>query len=87
MHRFNPCEKVLNVKNVGNLGLKWSYTTGSGVESSPAVTNGVVYFGSDDVFWQGHIPSQKWRPTCKPWPNNYRLRRRRLNWEIHSLHQ
>ena len=48
MQRWNPCEKVLNVNNVGNLGLKWSYTTGSEVYSSPAVANGVVYVGSDD---------------------------------------
>jgi outer membrane protein assembly factor BamB len=26
----------------------WSYTTGKLVESSPAVANGVVYFGSHD---------------------------------------
>ena len=26
----------------------WSYATGSYVESSPAVANGVVYVGSDD---------------------------------------
>ena len=48
MTRMNPCEKVLNVNNVGSLGLKWSYTTGFYVESSPAVANGVVYVGSDD---------------------------------------
>ena len=47
MTRWNPCEKVLNVKNVGKLGLKWSYATG-GVDSSPAVANGVVYVGSYD---------------------------------------
>jgi hypothetical protein len=28
--------------------LKWNYTTGSSVESSPAVANGVVYVGSYD---------------------------------------
>ena len=48
MQRWNPCEKVLNVNNVGNLGLKWSYATGNRVQSSPAVVNGVVYVGSDD---------------------------------------
>jgi glucose dehydrogenase len=48
MQRFNPCEKVLNVNNVGGLGLKWSYTTGGKVYSSPAVANGVVYVGSID---------------------------------------
>ena len=48
MRRSNPCEKVLNVNNVGNLSLKWSYATGGAVQSSPAVVNGVVYFGSLD---------------------------------------
>ncbi len=48
MQRWNPCEKVLNVKSVGNLHLKWSYATGGRVESSPAVANGVVYIGSLD---------------------------------------
>ena len=43
MQRSNPCEKVLNVNNVGNLSLKWSYATGGAVQSSPAVANGVVY--------------------------------------------
>ena len=47
MVRSNPCEKVLNVNNVGSLSLKWSYTTGAYVRSSPAVANGVVYVGSD----------------------------------------
>ena len=49
MMRWNPCEKVLNVNNVGNLQKKWSYKTGfDGAASSPAVANGVVYIGSDD---------------------------------------
>src|SRR5690349_12913576 len=48
MRRFNPCETVLSVNNVGSLGLKWGYATGSRVQSSPAVVNGVVYFGSED---------------------------------------
>ena len=43
MKRLNLCEKVLNVNNVGKLGVKWSYATGSGVGSSPAVAGGVVY--------------------------------------------
>src|SRR5208283_1055983 len=45
MQRSNPYETVLNVSNVGNLQLKWSYATGGGW-SSPAVANGVVYVGS-----------------------------------------
>jgi outer membrane protein assembly factor BamB len=48
MERWNPYETVLNVNNVGSLSLMWSFTTGSFVESAPAVANGVVYVGSDD---------------------------------------
>ena len=47
MERWNPCEKVLSVNNVGNLGLLWSNTIGA-YSSSPAVANGVVYVGSVD---------------------------------------
>jgi hypothetical protein len=47
MQRWNPYETVLGVGNVGKLGLKWSspYSISS---DSPAVANGVVYFGSGD---------------------------------------
>ena len=48
MARWNPCETVLGVNNVGSLQLKWSYTTGGSVYSTPIVVNGVVYFGSFD---------------------------------------
>ena len=48
MKRWNPCEKTLNVNNVGRLKQLWSYTTGNSVYSSPAVVNGVVYVGSED---------------------------------------
>ena len=52
MRRSNPCEKVLNVHNVGSLGLKWSYATRDFNSScSPAVANGVVYVGS----WDGKV--------------------------------
>ena len=30
--------------------LLWSYTTGGAIRSSPTVANGVIYFGSDDVY-------------------------------------
>src|SRR5208282_1624897 len=48
MERWNPCETVLNVNNVGSLSLEWSFTTRGEVWSSPAVANGVVYVGSLD---------------------------------------
>jgi outer membrane protein assembly factor BamB len=66
MWRWNRCEKVLNVKNVGSLGLKWSYAIGndnSTVESSPAVANGVVYVGSDD----GNLYALDVRTGAKLW--------------------
>jgi outer membrane protein assembly factor BamB len=48
MRRWNPCETVLNAKNVKNLGVKWTYTTGGSVSSPPVVVDGVVYVGSSD---------------------------------------
>ena len=48
MSRWNPCENVLNVNNVGGLLRRWKYLTGNDVNSSPAVVNGVVYIGSND---------------------------------------
>jgi glucose dehydrogenase len=44
MERWNRCEKVLGVNNVGSLSLKWRLILGNA--SSPAVANGVVYFSS-----------------------------------------
>jgi hypothetical protein len=35
MQRWNPCEKVLNVNNVGSLQLKWSFRTN---RDSPVVS-------------------------------------------------
>jgi outer membrane protein assembly factor BamB len=46
----NPYESILSPDTVGNLVLKWQYTTGGAVESPPAVANGVVYVGSDDDY-------------------------------------
>jgi len=43
---YNQYENVLSPVNVANLGVFWKYTTGNGIYSSPAVTNGVVYVGS-----------------------------------------
>ena len=47
---FNPYEFVLSASTVGNLALKWSYTTGNVFHSSPAVVNGVVYILSEDGY-------------------------------------
>ncbi len=46
LSRTNPYENVLTSTNVSNLTLDWSYATGYGISSSPAVVNGVVYVGS-----------------------------------------
>jgi len=48
MMRWNYYESVLNVKNVENLGVKWSMSLTRPVQSSPAVTGGVVYIGGED---------------------------------------
>jgi outer membrane protein assembly factor BamB len=49
--RRNPYENVLNPSNVGKLDLKWSFAADSdGVLSSPAVVDGLVYFGSSGVY-------------------------------------
>jgi outer membrane protein assembly factor BamB len=51
IQRWNPYETVLGVNNVGGLQLKWKNsigTYGHAFLSSPAVVNGVAYFGSED---------------------------------------
>jgi glucose dehydrogenase len=50
MQRWNPYETVLGVGNVGSLQLKWKNPIGGyllSYGSSPAVADGVVYFGSE----------------------------------------
>jgi uncharacterized repeat protein (TIGR01451 family) len=51
MQRWNPYETKLGVSNVGSLQLNWKIGpfNGAGItQSSPAVANGVVYFGGED---------------------------------------
>jgi outer membrane protein assembly factor BamB len=49
MQRWNPYEKVLGVSSTGNLKLKWKMAVAcqpnTASLSSPAVVNGMVYFG------------------------------------------
>lgn len=44
----NPDETILDPTTVRDLTLKWSFSTGGQVWSSPAVALGVAYVGSDD---------------------------------------
>lgn len=44
----NPYETVLSPSDVAGLLERWSFATGNGVLSSPAVANGAVYVGSED---------------------------------------
>jgi len=46
--RLNLYENVLSPATVGSIDLRWSFPTGGGALSSPAVANGVVYVGSFD---------------------------------------
>src|SRR5262249_46997335 len=45
---LNPNEKTLNYTNVGGLRVKWKAAAKGPIESSPAVSGGLVYVGSDD---------------------------------------
>ena len=45
---LNPNEKTLGYTNVPKLRVKWRATSNGPIESSPAVSGGVVYVGSDD---------------------------------------
>jgi outer membrane protein assembly factor BamB len=47
---LNPHENVLSRTTVGDLGLRWSYSTVATASSSPAVANGVVYAGAQEDF-------------------------------------
>jgi outer membrane protein assembly factor BamB len=49
MRRSNPYEKILNVKNVAGLKVKWVYATRAEIGTvSPAVANGALYIFSMD---------------------------------------
>jgi outer membrane protein assembly factor BamB len=65
MVRWNPCEKVLGVNNIGNLVLKWrNRDTGYRyIWSSPAVANGVVYVDSND----GNVYALNAKTGAKLW--------------------
>ena len=45
---FNPFEQILNPSNVSTLTSAWSYPAVGVIGTSPAVANGVLYFGSLD---------------------------------------
>ncbi len=40
---YNPYENVLSPETVGNLTIRWKYTLGGQVFTSPTVANGIVY--------------------------------------------
>src|ERR1022692_3063871 len=46
--RFNPYENVLSPGTLGTIEQQWSFTRGTGFDSSPAAVNGVVYIASFD---------------------------------------
>ena len=63
MHRWNTYEKTLSVQNVPNLTLKWSYSPGVPVFSSPAELNNVVYAGAYDgnlYAWNATTGAKLW---------------------------
>lgn len=46
--RQNPYENVLNANNVSGLDLSWTFVNGISILSSPAISGGSIYFGSED---------------------------------------
>jgi outer membrane protein assembly factor BamB len=58
----NTGESKLNTTNAASLTLDWEYGTGGDIWSSPAVSNGVIYFGSDDkkVYGLNLDGTKKW---------------------------
>ena len=46
--RNNPYENVIDSSDVNTLDVSWIVGTGGKISSSPAVANGLAYFGSDD---------------------------------------
>jgi outer membrane protein assembly factor BamB/serine/threonine protein kinase len=45
---FNPNEHTLTPTNVSGLVPDWTFTSGGFIDSSPAISNGMLYIGSDD---------------------------------------
>jgi outer membrane protein assembly factor BamB len=45
---YNSSETGIGTSNAANLTLKWSFMSGASVWSSPTISAGIVYFGSDD---------------------------------------
>jgi len=64
---YNPYEKLLSTSTVAGLNQAWRYDTGDFIASSPAVANGVVYFGSyDDKLYalDASTGALKWTATA-----------------------
>ena len=64
--RFNPYESELSLATVATLVQAWTATTGGGIDSSPAVANGVVYVGSGDDKLYAFKAAGCGQPTCLP---------------------
>lgn len=44
---YNPYEKTLGTSNVANLKLAWQYAATNDILTAPAISNGIIYFGSE----------------------------------------
>ena len=54
-----------------NGALLWSYATNGGIVSSPAVVNGIVYFGSNDGYVYALTQSESITITSSPTGSGY----------------
>ncbi len=64
---LNPYENTLTTGNVNGLTSKWSYLAADFVTTSPAVVNGVVYFGSTAGNTGGTLYALKASTGKKAW--------------------
>lgn len=69
----NPYENVINPTNVSHLTLDWQYQTGSTINTSPVVVDGILYVTSSDEYLyalDAQTGALKWRFLLGKWPNS-----------------
>jgi outer membrane protein assembly factor BamB len=65
--RWNPYENTVGASTAPKLSKRWSVAIGTVVDSSPALTNGMAYVGSDDgnvYALNASTGARRWRFAC-----------------------
>jgi len=66
--RENTFDQDISTSNVGNLQLKWTATTASGLEDSPVYANGLVYLATEDGYLNAYNATTgtlQWQFNCQ----------------------